>query len=50
VRAMLFGVSPLDAVAVTVAPAVILILAITASVVPACRAARVDPIVALRAE
>lgn len=49
-QAMLFGVSPLDAVAVTVAPVVILILAITASLVPACRAARVDPIVALRAE
>jgi len=50
VQAMLFGVSPLDTVAVTVAPAVILILAVAASVIPACRAARVDPIAALRAE
>jgi ABC-type antimicrobial peptide transport system permease subunit len=50
VQAMLFGVSPLDALAVTVAPAVILILAVTASVIPARRAARVDPIAALRAE
>ena len=50
VQAMLFGVSPLDAVAVMVAPAVILLLAVTASVIPARRAARVDPIVALRAE
>jgi len=50
VQAMLFGVSPLDAVAITLAPAVILSLAITATVIPARRAARVDPIVALRAE
>jgi len=50
VQAMLFGVSPLDAVAVVAAPAVILILAVTASVIPAWRAARVDPIIALRAE
>jgi hypothetical protein len=50
VQAMLFGVSPLDAIAVAAAPAVILILAIAASVVPAYRAARVDPIVALRTE
>ena len=50
VQAMLFGVSPLDAVAVTIAPAGILVLAVAASVIPARRAARIDPIVSLRAE
>ncbi|HMF97235.1 MAG TPA: ADOP family duplicated permease [Vicinamibacterales bacterium] len=50
VQAMLFGVSPLDAVALTTAPVVILILGVTASVIPARRAARIDPIVSLRAE
>src|SRR5438105_4968796 len=34
--------SPLDAVAVTIALAVILVLAVTASVIPARRAARID--------
>jgi putative ABC transport system permease protein len=50
VGAMLFGVSPLDAVALTIAPAVILVVAVAASVIPARRAARIDPIVSLRAE
>jgi predicted permease len=50
VQAMLFGVSPQDAVALTIAPAVILVLAVTASLIPARRAARIDPIVSLRAE
>ena len=49
-QAMLFGVSPLDAVALTTAPAVIFVVAVAASVIPARRAARVDPIVSLRAE
>jgi len=49
-QAMLFGVSPLDAVALTTAPAMILIVAVAASVIPARRAARIDPIVSLRAE
>jgi predicted permease len=50
VRTMLFGVSPLDPFALTIAPAVILFVAIAASVIPARRAARIDPIVSLRAE
>jgi putative ABC transport system permease protein len=50
VQTMLFGVSPLDAAALTIAPAVILFLAVTASVIPARRAGRIDPIVSLRAE
>ena len=49
-QAMLFGVSPLDAIALTTAPAMILVVAVAASVIPARRAARVDPIVSLRAE
>ena len=49
-QAMLFGVSPVDAVALTIAPAVILVVALTASAIPARRAARIDPIVSLRAE
>jgi putative ABC transport system permease protein len=50
VQALLFAVSPLDSVALMIAPAVILILAVAASVIPARRAARIDPIVSLRAE
>jgi putative ABC transport system permease protein len=49
-QAMLFGVSPLDAVALTTAPALILVVAVAASIIPARRAARIDPIVSLRAE
>jgi ABC-type antimicrobial peptide transport system permease subunit len=49
-QAMLFGVSPMDAVALTIAPAMILVVAVAASVIPARRAARIDPIVSLRAE
>jgi hypothetical protein len=50
IRAMLFGVSPLDPVALTIAPVVIFVVAVAASVIPARRAARIDPIVLLRAE
>jgi putative ABC transport system permease protein len=49
-QAMLFGVSPVDAIALTIAPAMILAVAIAASVIPARRAARIDPILSLRAE
>jgi len=49
-QALLFGVSPLDAIALTAAPALILVVAVAASVIPARRAARIDPIVSLRAE
>ncbi len=47
---MLFEVSPLDPVAFTLAPAVIVATALAASWLPARRAMRVDPIVALRYE
>ena len=50
VQAMLFGVSPLDAAALGIAPTAILVVAAVASVIPARRAASIDPIVSLRAE
>jgi ABC-type lipoprotein release transport system permease subunit len=46
----LFGVSPFDAAAFLTAVAAIGIVALLASLVPAMRAARVDPTVALRYE
>jgi putative ABC transport system permease protein len=49
-QAVLFGVTPLDAVAFAAAPAVILPVALLASVLPAHRAARTAPAEALRCE
>jgi len=46
----LFGVSASDPVTLGTAALVILLVALTASLVPALRAARVDPSTALRAE
>jgi putative ABC transport system permease protein len=46
----LYGVSPLDPLAFVVAPVVLLTVAVLASLLPARRAARVDPVIALRAE
>ena len=49
-RAMLYGVSPTDPATFAVVTLVLLAVAVLASTVPAMRAARVDPIVALREE
>ena len=46
----LFGVRPLDPMTVTLAVVVLISLSVTAALLPARRASRVDPVVALRAE
>jgi ABC-type antimicrobial peptide transport system permease subunit len=46
----LYDVSPHDALALTVAPAILLASALVAAFVPAIGAARVDPVIALRAD
>ena len=48
VRALLYGVAPLDPVSFTLAAAFVLIVTIAASAIPAVRAARTDPATALR--
>jgi putative ABC transport system permease protein len=49
-RALLFGMKGLDLVSVTGAPAVLVAVAVLACYLPARRALRVDPVVALREE
>jgi putative ABC transport system permease protein len=50
VKSLLFGVTPHDPVTLLLAPALLIAIAIAASMLPAARAARVDPMVALRTE
>jgi putative ABC transport system permease protein len=50
VKSLLFGVTPRDPVTLFAAPTLLVGIAILASVVPAMCAARVDPMIALRAE
>jgi ABC-type lipoprotein release transport system permease subunit len=47
---VLYGVTPLDPVCVSAAMGIPLVVALIASVVPARRALRVDPVTALKAE
>jgi len=49
-KSVLFGVSPLDPLTLIVAPAVLILAALMASCIPAYRAARADPKIALRYE
>jgi ABC-type antimicrobial peptide transport system permease subunit len=49
-KSFLFGVQPLDGLTLTLAAAALLMVAVAASWIPARRAARVDPIIALRNE
>jgi len=47
---LLFGVSPTDLATFTAVPVILITTAMIASYVPALRATRVDPVVALRDE
>jgi hypothetical protein len=47
---LLFGTSPLDALSFSLAPALLVVVGIAASLVPALRAASIDPATALRGD
>jgi ABC-type antimicrobial peptide transport system permease subunit len=49
-RALLFGVTAADAISFAVAGAIVAVVGTIAAVIPARRAARIDPVMLLRAE
>jgi ABC-type antimicrobial peptide transport system permease subunit len=49
-RALLFGVEPNDILTLTVVPLALIAIVIVASYAPARRAARIDPVEALRGD
>jgi len=50
IAALLYGIAPTDPTAMTVAATVLLVTATVASLAPAWRAAKADPVTALRSE
>jgi predicted permease len=50
VKQLLYGIQPSDPLTFTVVPLVLVLVALLASLIPALRATRVDPAVAMRAE
>jgi ABC-type antimicrobial peptide transport system permease subunit len=50
IESMLFGLTPRDPATIAGAAAAIVLVSLAAAYVPAIRASRVDPMVALRAE
>jgi predicted permease len=50
IRALLYGIQPIDPVTFVIVPVVFFAVALLASYIPARRAARVDPMIALRYE
>jgi len=49
-RGILFGVSPTDAFTIASVTAILFVVAVVASLAPALRAVRIDPLIALRSE
>jgi len=50
VKSLLFGITAYDPVTLAAAPTSLIVIAVVACLVPAARAARVDPMLALRSE